>query len=55
VDLLFEPSTDLAAGFLYSIKSDLEDSNFPYKVELVERAQVAASYKDRIEAEKVLL
>ena len=48
VDLLFETSTELRPGFIFKIISELEDSNFPYKVDIVNILELAASYKDDI-------
>lgn len=55
VDIMFEPSRELPGGFLFEIKSNIEESNFPYKVDLVERSELASSYRDRVESEKILI
>jgi len=53
LDLLFDPSLDL------SIRSQLgeafEDSNLPFEVDLVNRADAANAYKDGIEKTKIEL
>ncbi len=55
VDILYEVSSQLPSGFIFEIKSNIEESHFPYKVDLVERSKVADSYKKKIESEKILL
>lgn len=57
VDLLFEfpPTTPPPAGLLYSVKSDLEESRFPFTMDLVNVKDLAASYRDNILAERVEL
>jgi predicted nucleotidyltransferase len=48
IDILFEPSKDLELGFIYKITSELEDSNFPLKVDLVNIQNLASSYRDDV-------
>lgn len=57
IDILceFPQSTILPAGFIAHITESLEDSNFPYKVDLVSRSEVAQSYKDQVERDKIAL
>lgn len=55
VDLLFEISKELPQGLIFEITSAIEDSRFPYKVDLVERSKLALSYKDQVEKDKILL
>ncbi len=55
VDILYELSSDqpLPKGFLFELKDSMDNSNFPYKVDLVERKEVAKSYRDQVEQDKV--
>lgn len=53
VDLMYESPEALPGGFIFDITSELEDSNFNYKLDLVERKNLALSYKDDIEATKI--
>ncbi|TVQ79672.1 MAG: nucleotidyltransferase domain-containing protein [Bradymonadales bacterium] len=55
LDILFEVPIDreLEPGFLFEIKSEMEDSNFPYKVDLVDSKSLAESYRAGVEAERV--
>jgi predicted nucleotidyltransferase len=54
VDLLFEfpPNLIPKAGMLFSIKSDLEESRFPFTVDLVEVNKLAESYRDSVLSER---
>ena len=53
VDLMYEPSEPLPKGFIFEITTQLEESNFNYKLDLVERNDVALSYKENIQASKI--
>jgi predicted nucleotidyltransferase len=57
VDLLFEmpDNKSLNTGFLFEIKSQLEDSNFKYKLDLVNITELAESYKPSVFADRVLI
>lgn len=57
VDLLFEGPTGrpIDDGFLYDIKTNLEESDFPFKLDLVNRSQLAESYRAQVESEMVEL
>lgn len=57
IDILFEltESKALPSGLLSKIKEDLELGNLPYKVDVVERKNIADSYRDQIEKEKIAL
>jgi uncharacterized protein len=57
VDILYEPSKDhqLPVGLIFKIKSDIEESNFPFKVDLVNKEEIAFSYKEQVEKDKVLI
>ncbi len=56
IDILYSlpKGATLPPGLLFSIKDDLEESNLPYKIDLVSEAEMAKSYlpsvlQDRIE------
>lgn len=53
IDILFEIKKDLPVGFLATIRMELEDSNLPIKVDLVNRNDLAESYCAQIEKEKI--
>lgn len=55
IDLLFElpPTSGERDAEVYLIKSAIEESHFPYKVDLVEMKSLAASYKTKALAEMV--
>ena len=53
VDLLFEEKGPLPSGLLFEIKDRLENSNLSVKIDLVERRNLAASYRDQVEREKL--
>ncbi|MFW7382126.1 MAG: nucleotidyltransferase family protein [Oligoflexus sp.] len=54
LDILIESQDDLSLliGFL---SEKLEESNFPFKVDLVDARELANSYKKSVERDKVLL
>ena len=55
IDLLFvaDPSRKINSQQIYSITTFLENSNFPYKVDLVSADELAESYRAGVEAEKI--
>lgn len=54
--LVIQPLKDHGAQvWIFEITSAIEDSHFPYKVDLVERSKLALSYKDQVEKDKILL
>lgn len=55
VDLLFfpNPDTPIQGSSLFLIKEDIENSRFPFKVDLVNASDLATSYKDQILREKI--
>jgi predicted nucleotidyltransferase len=55
IDLLYEFQGAVPQGLVGKIKLELEDSNLTLKVDLVNRLEVVTSYKDQIEAQKILL
>lgn len=55
VDLMFELTQALPKGFIFEITSLLEESNFQYKLDLVNKDEVAKSYQADIEKSKIEL
>ncbi len=53
VDLLFRVTKDLPLGFISNIKEAIEESRFPFTVDLVSEQELAQSYHDRVNAEKI--
>lgn len=48
VDLLYSPSTTISDAEIFEIKSSLEESNLPYKVDLVDIKDLADSYRENV-------
>ena len=55
VDLLYQTSSPLPAGFISGLKESLEDSRFPYSVDLVDENDLAASYRDNVTSSMIEL
>jgi predicted nucleotidyltransferase len=57
IDLLYVASADrkILAHEIYSIVSSLENSSFPFKVDLVSNDELAESYRTGVEKEKIEL
>lgn len=53
IDLMVECSEGLAL-LLSELKEKIEDSSFPYKVDLVEKSSFASSYLEGFERDKVI-
>ncbi len=49
VDILFRlGGATLPSGFLSRIKEDIEESRFPFTIDLVDEAELASSYRDSV-------
>lgn len=48
VDLLYSATATLPKGLIYDLKSTLEESDLPFKVDLVNVADLAESYKPSV-------
>lgn len=50
IDLLYclSDGVIIPGHYIYQLLSDLEESNFPYKVDLINEVELATSYKDNI-------
>jgi predicted nucleotidyltransferase len=57
IDLLFSEDRQIPvpAAVISKILTDLEDSNFSYKVDLVRESELALSYRDSVNSEKIEL
>jgi uncharacterized protein len=55
VDILFEKTKDFPPGFLFELKDAIENSNFPFKLDLVDRSELASSYTESVERDKQAL
>lgn len=55
VDLLYRTPSQLPTGFLSNLKESLEDSRFPYAVDLVDENDLAASYRDNVTSNMIEL
>ncbi len=55
VDLLYESSGELEMNVIFKIKSELEDSNFALKVDIVNLKDLAESYKEDIMKSRILI
>ncbi len=57
IDLLFVPAIDGSTPmhFIHSLLSEIEDSHFPYKVDLVNQNELASSYRASVAKEKIQL
>lgn len=55
VDVLFSvpPTSKLASGLLSQIHEDIEESRFPFKVDLVNEKELAASYRHSVLSSRV--
>jgi len=53
VDILFQvPKADIPSGLIFDIKSRVEDSRLPFKVDLVHVDDIAGSYRASIIKER---
>lgn len=57
IDVLFRRTKDypLPSGFIYEIRTNLEESRLPYKVDLVDDADLAASYRSKVNEDMIPL
>jgi predicted nucleotidyltransferase len=54
IDLLFDNSK-VPKAVIGKIIEDLENSNLPYKVDLVAESDLAESYRDQVHKDKILI
>lgn len=55
VDLLFKVSQELPSGLISNVKENIEESKFPFAVDLVNDSDLAASYRESVESQLVEL
>ncbi len=57
LDILYSvpKNSELPRGFIFTIKDNMENSNFPYKMDLVDIDQLAKSYFDGVMKDRVKL
>jgi predicted nucleotidyltransferase len=55
VDILFQvpPGQHLPSGLLSRIKESIEDSRFPFSVDLVNQEELAESYRNQVSRERI--
>ncbi len=53
LDLVIDSESDLS-GILGGVEETLIESNFPFKVDLIQKKNLANSYKKNFEREKIL-
>jgi uncharacterized protein len=57
VDIMYEKkdSTQFLNGFISHLREEIEESRFPFKVDLVDANEMAESYKSGALADRVIL
>jgi predicted nucleotidyltransferase len=55
LDLAIQTITPLSSKILANLKFDLEESDLPYKVDIVDWNTLSAAFKQHIEHDRVLL
>lgn len=50
--LVIDPKTSIKSGLLGKVKEDIEESNFPIKVDFVLDNELASSYRSSVEKDK---
>lgn len=57
IDLLYviNPPHKISNSQIYSLLSFMEDSTFPYKIDLVNDYELARSYRESVERDKIKL
>ena len=57
IDLLYVDNErqPLTGPFIYTLLSEIEDSNFPYKIDLVKDLELAVSYRANVDNQKIAL
>ncbi len=53
IDLLYHTNRKLRLGFIGEIEFDLKESRLPYKVDLVDLASLAESYKEGVLKDRI--
>lgn len=56
IDILYrDPSDAIPNAEIYRLLSHMEESSFPYKIDLVNHAELASSYREDVERTKIQL
>jgi uncharacterized protein len=57
IDLMYElpKGLSLPTGFISQIKEKIEESRFPYKIDLVDAQDMAQSYRENAHKDKTIL
>ena len=55
IDLIYNSKNKIEKHILFQLLQKMEDSNFSYKIALVDENVIAASFKDKINREKIEL
>lgn len=55
VDLLYKADSNLPSGFISSLKEKIEESSFPFAVDLVNSSELAQSYRQSVEGQLIEL
>lgn len=53
VDILYSPESELPSGFIGKINESIEESRFPFRVDLVRESELARSYRDSVMKNRV--
>ncbi len=55
IDILYIPNikSPITGHFIFNLISEMEESRFPYKVDLVNYNELASSYKVQVDKEKI--
>ncbi|NCN41778.1 nucleotidyltransferase domain-containing protein [bacterium] len=51
VDLLYKLSDELPPSLISDVKENIEESNFPFAVDLVNDSELASSYRESVESQ----
>lgn len=56
IDILFrcDDQKALPPGFLYDVKTNIEEARIPFKVDLVNERDLAETYRQSVEKEKIV-
>lgn len=55
LDLLINAGSPLSIGIIANLANDFEESDLPYKVDLVDELTISESFRQHIQQDKVLL
>ncbi|MFN8845848.1 MAG: nucleotidyltransferase family protein, partial [Bdellovibrionales bacterium] len=55
LDILYESTDEIELSFIFNIKSNIEESNLPIKVDIVNIKDLAESYSEEILKNRILV